>query len=176
MSGAVVIPWQLPLSSDWRPSRNTGDLWVTYEPQDDCQCWRDALCAHGWTWQEDATCNHRDAMMSDVHVSVADAVRDLFSIRGAEAIGCLLRLRYSTEPPRQTMEWYVMPPGVALVDDHDAVDGPAPVAVIVRKRPVPRSRVGDKFRRFADSYRTVPLTPPTPGGPLLPSSPVAGRR
>lgn len=135
------------------------DVWVTYQPADDCQCWRDGVCSHGWTWQED-DCNHRDAMIDDVHESVADAVRALFSVYGASAIGRLIRQRYSTSRPRTTMRIFVMPASAhgQLADDHEAYGGPSPLWVIERKKAAPRSRVGDAERRFANGYRVTAAT------------------
>mgnify|MGYP001442218123 CR=1 FL=1 len=130
----------------------TDDVWVTYEPTNECMCWMDVVCLHGWTWQEDSACSHRDGIMEDVHKSFADAVRNLFQIRGANAVGRLLRERFHNDP--RTMTVYVMPPSSQpLRCDHDAYGGVPPTWIIERKTVQARSRPGDEFRTFQDHYR-----------------------
>lgn len=139
------------------------DVWVTYAAPVGCQCWRDAVCAHGWTWQEgDLTdgsdeCRHYE-WFGAVHESLADAVRDLFSQEGAEAIGCLLRQRYRDGVhAHMTMTVFVMRAGQGpFIDDHDATDGPTPLVVISRYRLVKRSTPRDdvhEVRKVAALYR-----------------------
>ena len=137
----------------------TRDVWVTLSPEDGCQCWRDAVCGHGWTWQEEEPpCVHQDAYQ-DVHESFADAVRALYPIRGGWAIGSLLRER----APRDSDQWpttravYVMPADSGpFTDDHEAEGGPAPLWIIHREplltRSTPRVDSG-ALRRMAGQYR-----------------------
>jgi hypothetical protein len=136
------------------------DIWVTYQPEGDCQCWRDALCPHGWTWSdvEERDCHHTDDILGDVHESLADAVRELYSIEGPAPIGLLLRQRYRGGAKRGTMTVFVMRPEDRdlMVDDHEAAYGPTPYRIIERKSMEKRSRPGDDFRSDINEYRRLP--------------------
>lgn len=136
------------------------DVWVTYEARGECDCWRDAVCAHGWTWQEDGDdepCQHVDGYEA-VHESFADAVRALFSLEGPEAIGPMLRVRFAKGSPFpwKTHRVFIMRPGTLIIDDHKAEGGPNPWRIIQREqfqpRSTPRHDLGMQ-REFASQYR-----------------------
>jgi len=133
-------------------------IWITFMAPKDCLCWRDAVCSHGFTWQEDedAPCDHYESYLP-AHYSLADAVRSLFWIGGHEAMGLLLRQRVRSKERVRTVAVFVMPAGVGpFVDDHDADEGPAPLYVLKREqlmgRSTPRADV-DEIRTISAQYR-----------------------
>lgn len=132
------------------------DVWITYDVPPSCECWRDALCTHDWTWKGEETdfCEHFESY-EPVHRSLADAIRSLYGINGRSAIGSLLRSRYKNGPG--THEVFVMPPiSDPLVDDHEAAGGPTPLFVISRyslqERSTPRTDIGSA-RKWAAEWR-----------------------
>src|SRR5512139_517832 len=129
------------------------EVWVIYRPQIGCMCWMDAICPHGLTWQPNGpACIHEDDILGDVHESLADAVRSLFSIDGRKRIGSLIRERFH-DGSHRTMTVYVMPPGGPWSCDHEDNRGwPAPFRIIERKYVEPRSFPGDEMRQFAAEY------------------------
>jgi hypothetical protein len=129
-------------------------VWITFDTPPDCQCWRDALCSHGLTWQEEEPmCLHIESYQ-DVQLSLADAIRALYSIRGQSGVGCLLRER---DDNGQTHNVFVMPPSdQPYVDDHEGWYNRSPSHVITRYRIGHRSKPHDDpkhVRQLADSYR-----------------------
>jgi hypothetical protein len=132
-------------------------VWVIYDPGEDCQCWRDSLCSHGWTWQEDEGEGHRhlDFIPEYVYQSLGDAVRELFWIDGADKVGHLLRERYHLARPRGTHRVWVMAPGSSLEDDHESASPGRAIAVIESYGLLAPSRLGDTagHRAFANQYR-----------------------
>lgn len=127
------------------------DVWLIYEPGPDCQCWRDALCPHGWSWTEENEDRHADAF-GGAYESAADAIRETYGWRGFGVIGPLIRRRYSDSC--LTRQIFIMPRGLErLADDHDASGGPAPLWIVQREGVTRRSRLGDEIRTYADAYR-----------------------
>lgn len=132
-------------------------VWITYYAPDDCMCWRDTICTHGWTWQErNPPCRHYESY-DEIHESLADAIRDLFSVRGAKDIGCLLRDRFTDST--KTHNVYVMPAGAEpFIDDHDVYegDGPTPRWIISRydiQTKTTARNDPEGHRAFAELYR-----------------------
>lgn len=141
------------------------DLWVTYDPPDDCQCWRNALCAHGWTWHLDDSeppepCSHTESWQPP-HESLADAVRDLWSIRGRKAIACLVRERENEDWARYTgttKAVYLLDRVPSGADDHEGLsDHDVRVLHVIERYPIARRTTArhdpDGRRRIAEEFR-----------------------
>lgn len=138
-------------------------VWVTYETPKDCQCWREVVCPHGLTWQDDIdSCDHLEGF-NRVCESFADAVREMFGWRGADAIGQLVRRKSRGDlgtyglPIGSTVEVFVMRERRPYTCNHDvegvALDDSAPQWVIRRERVQERTYPGDSLRRYAADYR-----------------------
>jgi len=148
------------MSSQW--------VWVLYAAAPDCQCWRDALCSHGWTWQPaefgEPSCDLRDYIDASVYVSFSEAMNRVIESSGPEAIGPLIRNRYTGEAinrgTARIRGVWVMPVETTredLIDDHEADRWVAPIAYVDRVRIAPRNPI--EARAYRHLYGHPPAWP-----------------